>query len=79
MGGNYAQRKPAEHMTERGRSYLASYLPLPTILAARLARGQEVSGPEEKGVYQCCREQSSQGRIIEIVRFWTREFEKPRC
>lgn len=79
MGGNYAQRKPAEHMTERGRSYLASYLPLPTILAARLAREQEVSGPEEKGVYQCCREQSSQGRIIEIVRSWTGEFEKPRC
>lgn len=72
MGANYAQRGPTEHTTGREWSYLASYLALPTILAARLARGQEVSGPEEQGVYQCCREQSSQGRIIEIARSWAR-------
>lgn len=67
MGANYAQRVPTEHMTERERNYLASYLAPPTILAARLAREQEVSGPEEKGFYQGCREQSSQGRIVKIA------------
>lgn len=70
MGANYAQRGPTEHTTGREWSYLASYLALPTILAARLARGQEVSGPEEQGLYRCCRERSSQGRIIEIARSW---------
>lgn len=66
-------------MTERERDYLASYLALPTILAARLAREQEVSGPEEKGVYQCCKEQSSQARIFEIAGSWARGVEKLRC
>lgn len=78
MGANYAQRGPIEHMSERERDYLASYLALPTILAAKLARGQ-VSGPEEKGVCQCCREQSSQGRIFEIAGAWAWGVEKLRC
>lgn len=43
------------------------------------AREQEVSGPEEKGVYQWCREQSSQGRIFEIAGSWARGSEKLSC